>query len=90
MEINQLAKAVLAELERSNGHLTHNEAPPLTTVNLYDGDPAVRGFGQPVQMETFIYLRDNKLIMGMEGPDQSRGPGQKRYKINEAGRAALR
>lgn len=90
MEINQAAKAVLAELDRCNGHLMHNEAPPVTTVNLYDGDAAVRGFGQPVQMETFVYLRDNKLITRVDGPDQLRGPGQKQYKINEDGRAALR
>jgi hypothetical protein len=90
MEIDQTAKAILAELDRCDGHLTVNEAPPVTTVNLYDGDAAVRGFGQPVQMGTLIYLRDRKLITRVDRPDELRGPGQKRYKINGDGRAALR
>jgi hypothetical protein len=90
MEINQTAKAVLAELDRCDGHLTVNEAPPVTTVNLYDGDAAVRGLGRPVPMETLVYLRDRRLITRVDGPDQLRGPGQRRYKISEDGRAALR
>jgi len=87
MEINLEAKAVRAELDRCNGHLLHDDFAG--TVNLYDGDPAVRGFGQLVGMEIFIYLRDNRLIAGTAGPDPLRGPGQKQYKITEVGRSVL-
>jgi hypothetical protein len=88
MEISQAAEAVLAELARCDSNLMHNEAAQ--TVNLYDGDAAVRGFGKRVEVEIFVYLRDNKLIARTEAPDPQRGPGLKQYKINEAGRAALR
>jgi len=59
--------------------------------NLYDGNPAAgspRG-SQRVEMETFVYLRDNNLITRVDQPDQLRGPGQRQYRINEAGKAAL-
>jgi hypothetical protein len=88
MEIDLEAKAVLAELDRCDGHLMHDGF--VGTVNLYDGDPAVRGFGQLVEMEIFAYLRENRLVAPTAGPDPLRGPGQKQYKITEAGRSALR
>jgi hypothetical protein len=69
-------------------HLTYNQARP--SVNRYDGNPAVRGIGQPVDMDTFIYLRDNKLVERTEPPSQTRAPGPTRYKITDAGRAVLR
>lgn len=87
MGINQTAKAVLAELERCNGHLTYDQAG--RAVNLYDGNPAVRGLGQPVDLDIFIYLRDDKLVERTETPSQTRGPGVTRYMITDAGRAVL-
>jgi hypothetical protein len=83
MEISRAAKAALAQLNGCDGHLTHAEV--LVTVNFYD--PAIQGFGERVEMEAFVYLRDNRLITKMGRPDV--GPGEQRYKINEAGRVAI-
>lgn len=88
MDINQPAKAVLAKLERSNGHITYDEV--LLTVTFYDGDTGGGFGGEPEDMEVFTYLRDHKLIERTGPPSHTRGPGQKRYKITEAGRATLK
>jgi hypothetical protein len=45
MEISRAAKAVLAQLNYCDGHLTHAEV--LGTVNFYD--PAIQGFGERVR-----------------------------------------
>jgi len=88
MDLDQAVKTVLAELERCDGHLTHNQALP--AANLYDGNPEVRGLCQRVDMDIFLYLRDNKLIERIDPPSQTRGPGLTQYRITDAGRALLR
>jgi hypothetical protein len=75
---------VLAELARRNGHLMHDVVS--AEVNLYDGNPVAgspRGSQQRVPFESFANLRDNGWITKAGGREVCR------YKINEAGRAAL-
>ncbi len=86
MEINLAAATVLSALDRCNGHLTHHVVRG--TVSLYD--PSVQGLGERVEVATLAYILDNGLLTRIGGPDALQGPGERRYKINEAGRAAIR
>ena len=83
MELNT-TNDVLAELDRRNGHLTHDKLN--NTVNFY-GD--ISGLAQPVQMSVFKELCTGHLVERTEPPSQTRVSDPTQYKISELGRTAL-
>lgn len=77
---------ILAQLATSDGgHLVHNTLSG--TVSLYDGS---RAAGSPrgslnVAMSDFLTMLDSELMLQYASRD-----GQRRYRISDKGRAALR